>query len=254
MFTAWFETTNHMFELPTMASAFYGLVHLYGLEHRFYESHILRDQNICSLDPKDNIFIGSVESIHRVLLLNGYNIPEPIDYPLALKKYLGRKMTLCSKEIFQRHWENYRNHFIKPFKHKLFDGFVFNRMPDLLALNRLRSNDELWISPAIDIQSEFRVYILNKQIRSIAHYAGDPTILPDMDIVEGMVETYKNSPIAYSLDVGVSGGTTILIEANDSFALGQYSWIPRIQAEMLLARWKEMTHESNKRSSTSEIP
>lgn len=247
--TAWFETTNMMFSNPTICSAFYGLTKLWGLEHRFFESTYLPDNNIRGIDLQENIFVGSVELIRRVLELNGYESPPDIDYPAELKKYLGRELKLVSLSQFQENWESFRGKFIKPFKHKLFDGFIFEKMHQLLYLNRLRSSDQIWISEPLNIISEYRVYVSEKQVKSFSHYKGLATELPDMSLVTQMIKDYRSSPISYALDVGVvyPSNKTILIEVNDSFALGQYCFIPHIQSHMLLTRWEELTHESNKR-------
>ena len=51
----------------------------------------------------------------------------------------------------------------------------------------------------------------------------------------------KGAPAAYGLDFGVTAdGRTLLVEANDGFALGCYGLDPVIYAEMLEARWCEL--------------
>ena len=52
-------------------------------------------------------------------------------------------------------------------------------------------------------------------------YKGDFTYPPSKSLIEEMIRAYSDPPAAYSLDVGVSETETLLIEVNDSYALGK---------------------------------
>lgn len=65
--------------------------------------------------------------------------------------------------------------------------------------------------------------------------------MPDTGTVRAAVAAYAEAPVAYSLDFGVTAdGRTLLVEANDAFALGAYGLEPVVYARMLEDRWLEL--------------
>ena len=56
-----------------------------------------------------------------------------------------------------------------------------------------------------------------------------------------MVKDYTSSPVAYTLDVGVTAdGDTILVEVNDMWAIGSYGFDAKMYALMCVRRMKEL--------------
>lgn len=56
------------------------------------------------------------------------------------------------------------------------------------------------------------------------------------------VAAWPGKPRGCALDFGVDDrGRTLLVEANDGFALGAYGLPPLLYARLLSARWSEMT-------------
>ena len=56
------------------------------------------------------------------------------------------------------------------------------------------------------------------------------------------IDEFKNSPVSYSLDFGVTDdGKTLLVEANDSHSLGNYGLHPFQYARIIASRWAQMT-------------
>ncbi|WP_366838125.1 ATP-grasp domain-containing protein [Nostoc sp. LPT] len=86
---------------------------------------------------------------------------------------------------------------------------------------RLNSETEVvsWVS-------EYRVYVVHSQIRSIDHYDGNPNVLLDIDKVICTIQALENakeSYAGYAIDFGVlDSGQTTLVEMNDGFAIGAY--------------------------------
>jgi len=47
-------------------------------------------------------------------------------------------------------------------------------------------------------------------------------LFPDVAVVRSAVQDYAaESPAAYGLDIGVSSGRSLLVEANDAYAIGR---------------------------------
>jgi hypothetical protein len=105
----------------------------------------------------------------------------------------------------------------------------------------------VYASEVVTWQSEYRCFILNKEILDIRRYAGDMEFLPNLNLVRNMIEEFTDAPVAYSLDVGKMLDSTnflwdtSLIEVNDGFSLGIYGLPAYKQVKMIIARWKEMT-------------
>ena len=67
---------------------------------------------------------------------------------------------------------------------------------------------------------------------------------PNYDIVTSALSKTKNNnfPVAFCLDWGITkNGETILIEMNDGFSFGHYGLHHCYVAQMLSARWFELT-------------
>jgi len=132
--------------------------------------------------------------------------------------------------------------FIKPkLQHKRFTGFVCNDVLDR-RLGGISPEFEIYVSNPVDILSEYRCYVLNGKILSIARYRGSVEHFPNVAIVREMICAYLDAPISYGLDVGItSKGETLLVEVNDSTSLGNYGLPPTLFAKMIAARWFQIT-------------
>jgi hypothetical protein len=99
----------------------------------------------------------------------------------------------------------------------------------------------LLASEVVEFTSEWRFYVLRGVVVGVGHYAGDPLVFPDPAVVRSAVTDFAGGcPAAYGLDFGVSAGRTLLVEANDAYAIGVYGLPPPVFAEMLEARWLEL--------------
>lgn len=244
----WFQIEERFFPNPTIAAAHHGFVKLRNCDpHYFTYPDPLIYQTFKDLDPETNMIVGGVEAIHHYLLVNDFPIPEPLDYPLPLSSFLKRKILLVKVEDFLKEWESFRGCYVKSFRHKLINGFCLRKMHDLNQLTKLLPSDELWVSEPLNIISEYRFYVLNNTVQGVSHYKGDPLLIPDVEQVREMARRWKDAPVAYSLDVGVTPSDTVLVEANDSFALGFYSLQPLLQTKMLMSRWEELTTRKDKK-------
>ena len=101
--------------------------------------------------------------------------------------------------------------------------------------------------------SEFRVYVVNGEIRNICHYLGTKPGQPgyielDTDIVKEAVKIFCESDegkhiAGFGMDFAVinkSNGVfaTSLVEVNEGFSLGRYEGLSgKDYTDLLIARW-----------------
>jgi hypothetical protein len=59
----------------------------------------------------------------------------------------------------------------------------------------------------------------------LQNYSGDFTMFPDVDFVNDCIAAYKDSPPAYTLDIGVnSKDGTFVIEVHNMYSCGLYGF------------------------------
>lgn len=186
--------------------------------------------------------VAYVDFTNEYLKWHNYNVPEAIDL-LLFEGYLGRKIHVEHSDDFQNRIKQYPV-FVKPFSDiKAFTGTqLLGVFDEQLVLKDFKG--ELIVSEVIDIVSEYRVYVNRRQIIGIKHYLGNPLIFPDAQIIADMVisATKLLNNVSFTLDVGVTkDGSTILIEPNDAWAIGNYGLDPDVYLDFCTDRWKQMT-------------
>jgi len=194
---------------------------------------------------KYNICVGAIGSIKEILRRHGVTPPTIMDYPPELSPWLYRDLSKSTLgEIFSKlQKEEFKEPlFVKPYEdHKLFNGSLLTAFRDFIPLAGIDTKTPVWVSTKLNFLTEWRVFILRKQILDARSYKGDPFITPSKTIVEMMIGAYKYAPVGYGLDVGVlPTGETVLIEVNDGFSLGNYGMGSLKYSQMLAARWEEM--------------
>lgn len=181
-------------------------------------------------------YIGDVRAALRKL---GVQEPDPMDYPEEIRSFLGRDVSKTTLVAAM----SQEGVFIKPVAQKLFSGFVLTgQFGDNLKVVGLDPQTEVWSSPALEFVSEYRCFVLEREILGVRWYKGDWGVALDRRVVEAAVQAYVTAPIAYTIDFGVTKeGRTLLVEVNDGFAFGAYGLPSELYAAMLSARWEEMT-------------
>ncbi|WP_440137021.1 ATP-grasp domain-containing protein [Hymenobacter mellowenesis] len=134
--------------------------------------------------------------------LHGKSVPPPLNIPKELEWFAGRTIEESTLGEFQQ--DTRLPIFLKPRDTcKLFTGGVITSQSSKLFLFDCPPETPILISPVVDFQSEYRVFVSRRKgIETMRHYLGDPFLLPDKEIVEWMMESYTTSPVCYSLDVG----------------------------------------------------
>jgi hypothetical protein len=205
------------------------------------------------LEPGD-IVCGGVGTVRQALRKLGHEPPPPLDYPEALKTFLGRRIEKATWKDFAARIHSFEEAlFVKPVSHKTWTGQLVREFKDLIPIGNPEPDFPVWVSTPIDFVSEYRCMILRNEIRAMRLYKGDPFIVPERSTVQAMVEAMRVYDLAaYSLDVGVvkwvppeapwqSVHVTHLVEVNDSYSLGCYGPDSNVYAQMIEARWEQMT-------------
>lgn len=229
------ETIDKHISHPSLFNAWYGFKE--ECETVFFE-RANQSKIFPQINPKESILIAGVETLKRFFSFLSIPYPKPLDYPQELVSFLGR--TIEKKQFSQVKPPC----FIKPYEHKVFKGFLYREFRDLIPYAfALQDKTEVWESSLVQFLAEFRVYVLKEKIQGVFFYNGDPLLQPCVKTIQEMVSLYKEAPRAYSLDVGICDGKTLLVEVNDSIALGNYGISPKIQAMMLWERWREIFND-----------
>lgn len=95
------------------------------------------------------------------------------------------------------------------------------------------------------ILSEWRVFVHHNEVKQVCYYDGDPLVFPDSHRIKSMVERYarEDAPIAYTLDVYVTEGSTYVMEVHRFFSCGLYGFADyRILPYMFSQAWHEMMY------------
>jgi hypothetical protein len=187
----------------------------------------------------ENIIVGSVEVCQQWLANGNYKIPETIDL-FIFKDFLKRNIQVVDiKELTFPC-------FIKPATEiKAFTGFCAD---DSKFVSLFSENYEGLVlqQDVLDIVSEYRLYVSKHEsrIRGLKHYSGDCLTFPDKNfIIECHQVAQQNLKLdSYTLDFGIlENGDTVLIEANDGWAIGNYGLEPEDYYLFVRNRWLQMT-------------
>ena len=99
----------------------------------------------------------------------------------------------------------------------------------------------IWISEVLEFIAEWRCFVLDGRVLDVRPYTGDYHVQFDPSVIYKAILCWKDAPIAYGLDIGVTwGGRTLVVEVNDGYALGNYGLSPLNSINFHKARWKEM--------------
>lgn len=211
----------------------------------YYSAKASTLDNLKQMSDHPFIPVGSVQFSKEAMRLQGISCPSFTTYPDILIPYLKRRVSRTTIGVIRK---TTKPVFIKPVEAKLFTGFVWPQDgEDKDIMLSLPDSTQIWSSDIVRFLAEWRYYICNDIIIGCGRYDdGDDLVpLPDINIVQNAVAEFaKNgSPKGYALDFGVlDSGETVLIEANDGWALGLYKGTcsPREYIRLLATRWAEL--------------
>jgi hypothetical protein len=96
--------------------------------------------------------------------------------------------------------------------------------------------------PAVNNSAAF-IFVCRGDITEVCHYQGDPLRFPDARVIRNAIAEFgERAPAGYGIDFGVmDNGRTVLVEVNEGYSLGSYGLNSVEYAELLEARWFELT-------------
>ena len=187
----------------------------------------------------DDTVVDYITETRALLKMMGLNVPV-YDYSIELKEFYGRKIYEGVLGEIVNIPDNWRK-FIKPKAgSKVFTGRVVNGTRDLIGIG-LPFDYPIWISEVVEFIAEWRCFVLDRRVLDVRPYTGDYHAHFDASVIDEAISCWKDAPIAYGLDIGVtSDGRTLVVEVNDGYALGNYGLSPLNSINFHRARWKEM--------------
>lgn len=219
------KTLPHHFDC---ASALYGCIET-GKDYKLVTFDEVKSGRFDSL-IKTNLFVGSVEFMNEVFKrvgIENVRVPKNSNRKSEIKE-LG--------EVIDK-----TNIFIKPLEIKLFTGLVLDG-----SINSCLENIDLKTKVLVydvlnNIESEWRIYVLNNKIEDSRNYSGDFMLSPNYDYIESVIRSNDNFPCSYTIDIGIiKGDENVVIEYNDMWAIGNYGVSNDIYLRMLKNRYFEI--------------
>lgn len=203
---------------------------------------------------RETIVCGGVHQVRKALELIKTRPPDILDYPHCLRRgFLDSEPVekTLAQVIEGVYREGFKPVFIKPSRdHKAFNGLVVSEFADLLKINSADPETKVWIMRPVEFLSEYRIFMHKGKMVGMKHYTGDPLIFPDEKTLRKLLRRAKAMvQVAYALDVGIANfperpeqirNPTLLVEANDAYALGAYGLYTWIYVQMIEDRWHQM--------------
>ncbi len=183
------------------------------------------------------IAIGEVTFVGKVLkIFHGIDNENAIEVPPCLRefRFLKRKYSIVPVWDIPREGR----YFIKDatqqksFSYKgELENFVYDEMfepkTNEYDLSLKFDYDHLYqISEVVNVLAEFRAYILEGQLETVSHFAGDAYLLPDMELLKEAIRIYNEQtdcPKSYSIDLMITPEGTAITEVHNFMCLGLYN-------------------------------
>ena len=193
---------------------------------------------------RSTLVAGGIRTVESAIEQIGMRTPIANNLPDELSPWFGSNIRKTTLGDLRKHWnlETPESCFIKPLdKNKLFPAIAMFDSDDLATLDALDDGTRVLVSEYVLFESEWRVFVVQKEIVGMSHYQGNCFRYPNADKIKAAINAFKTAPAAYGIDFGVlSNGDTVLVEANDGYSLGSYSLNSVDYSRLLEARWAEL--------------
>lgn len=224
--------------LHTYKSVFLEDFYIYDYD----EEGLLIGKNLKEKDdfPKeyiDAIPLGTIEFV-RAFYKIFFNIEKeyPIEIPEVLRtdEFLKRKYAIVKRDDIPKIGKYFIKDVseLKNFSHSgymeyfLTDG-LFEEPKSKYDNHLYLPKDHLYqVSEVVDILSEYRVFAMNGSLYSITNYDGDPTLFPDINMINKAISIWysqKDAPRSFNFDVAITKYGTLILEAHLISSIGLYS-------------------------------
>ena len=181
-------------------------------------AEIVRYQKISDIYEsvtKEDIVLDYITQVEMILKKFGV-VPACEDYPVELRKFMGRNV-----------WKD--------------------------TINSINTHPEKWgVCDVIAPKMEWRGFIIYDELVDIRPYRGDYHYHFDAEVVDQIVEafrTIRERPMGGSLDFAVieKNGKlqTVFLEMNDGYSLGSYGLVPIQYAKLVSARWSQLLNRTD---------
>ena len=170
-------------------------------------AEIVRYQKISDIYEsvtKEDIVLDYITQVEMILKKFGV-VPACEDYPVELRKFMGRNVRKDTINSINTHPEKW-GVFVKPVKSKAFTGHVIRSSKDLIGCGSCYENYEVLCCDVIAPKMEWRGFIIYDELVDIRPYRGDYHYHFDAEVVDQIVEafrTIRERPMGGSLDFAV---------------------------------------------------
>lgn len=205
-----------------------------------YEELTLKDIDKCIFnDDKTYIPIGNIDFVRKAIqkLYNPNFTEQPIEIPTYLQTSEFLKRTY--KVVKWNEIPRTNKWFLKNASKIKYlsictnmDFFIHDGIFDYIPKSKFDStlslpkSDDYIISSPYQIQSEYRIYVINGILSNMASYGDNIQPLPDMELINKAIKLINKNEHwlkSYSLDVMVGPYGTAIIEIHNFASLGLYS-------------------------------
>ena len=188
----------------------------------YLDKYIVEGDDYTLLPRETLIPVGNIPFVQKYL----DHKMRPLEVPEELRSFLEREYFVCKgKDIPKKYLD--REYFIK-------DADTLKKWNN--ALNPrdlcLEKETNYVVSERVFFDSEYRVFVHDRDILACQHYLGDPLVFPDAEKIKDVVRVY-DGPQAYTLDIGIHDGKTDLIEIHPFACCGLYGFNSRQIIAML---------------------
>lgn len=163
--------------------------------------------------------VGSIEFVEAYLgkEIKAINIPNDLNS----KEFTGRHIEICNIDRLNQLSKVYNKLFIKDATRcKKFEPMIYEPGTQYENLP-----NQLFVSEYIDIKSEYRAFIFRGNILDCRQYIGTYKDSYDYTLLEKAVNSWKDKPSAFTLDIAVTNdGKTVIIEAHNFISCGLYGF------------------------------
>jgi ATP-grasp domain, R2K clade family 3 len=197
------------------------------------------------------VVVGGLDPVVQAFTRLDIDLPD-IDYPDSFREVLldpeVERTTMGAVRRSPERWPR----FVKPTSgRKEFGGLVIRSTSDLLLVTHVDDELPVFSARPHDMvgRVEWRCFIINGRVRDIRPYMGCPDgDAPSRTFVQLLVDQWSGRPDGFTVDVVNIGERSRpdwrVIECNDGYALGTYGFHRGIYAELLVARWAQLTGAS----------
>ena len=170
-------------------------------------AEIVRYQKISDIYEsvtKEDIVLDYITQVEMILKKFGV-VPACEDYPVELRKFMGRNVWKDTINSINTHPEKW-GVFVKPVKSKAFTGHVIRSSKDLIGCGSCYENYEVLCCDVIAPKMEWRGFIIYDELVDIRPYRGDYHYHFDAEVVDQIVEAERRVMRMYQAGLVLEGG------------------------------------------------